>query len=169
MGMQIRFGISILAALLFVHGCGGGGGASTPLASTTAISSYMSTGYSSDKTTLAADLQAVVATEVSQGYGNCSANELYAVASLKEAHVQTFLNAGIAFIQLEKTNNQIDKTAIASLFNTYQSEDVAWIISSSTSTAVGNCTFTAAEISANGYITAINSNYTIAIDQLNAM
>jgi hypothetical protein len=172
--MKIKYSRIALAwfvagILLTACGGGGGGGASKPLASTTAISSYMSTEYSSDQITLATDLQAVVNKEVSLGAGNCSANELVAVASLKETHVQTFLITIIAFIQLEKANNQIDKSANSALFNTYLSDDLAWITSSSTDSAVGNCSFTAAEISANGYVTAINSYYANAITQLNAM
>lgn len=170
---KILANIAIAVFISLFSGCGGGGSgnsttSNTPLSSTTTISSYMSSAYSSDQITLATDLQALVRSLASQGY-LCSGNEIIAVANLKETHVQTFLNAVIANIQLVKTNNPIDKTAIAALFNTYQSEDVAWLTSSSTASAMGNCGFTGAMISATGYVTTINSYYANAIIQLNAM
>jgi len=136
----------------------------TPLPSTAAISSYMSSAYSSDQISLAADVQALEATLASQG-NLCSGNEIIALADLKEIHVQTFLKKVIANIQLEKTTNTIDKSAIALILINYQSRDLTWMSSPN----LGGCGFSDAEISATGYALAIYSYYANAITVLNAM
>lgn len=136
----------------------------TALPSTAAISSYMSSAYSSDQITLATDVQTLEITLASQGL-LCSSNEIAALATLKETHIQTFLNNVIANIQVEKSTNIIDKSAISSLFYTYQSQDLAWI----SSPTLGGCVFSAADISATGYSIATYSYYINGIAQLNAL
>ncbi len=131
------------------------------LPSTAAISSYMSSAYSSDQITLATDVQTLETTLASQGL-LCSSNEIAALAILKERHIQTFLNNVIANIQVEKSTNIIDKSAISSLLYTYQSLDLAWI----SSPTPGGCVFSAADISATGYATATFSYYLNGINAL---
>lgn len=140
------------------------GTAGTPLPSTAAISAYMSSANSIDQISLAADVQALEATLASQG-NLCSGDEIIALANLKEMHVQTFLKKVTAYIQLEKTTNAIDKSAIARIFLTYQSQDLAWMSAPSPS----GCGFSDAEISATGYALDIYSYYANAIAELNAM
>jgi hypothetical protein len=170
MSKTIRLWYLWLVSVILMTACGGGGGDSgngnTPLASTTTISSNMSSEYSIDQIT-SAEVIALVQSLAAQGFG-CSSTELVDVANLKETHVQTFLNAVIANIQFVKSNSSIDKTAITGLFATYQAEDVAWISSSSLASTL-NCGYSAAAISATGYVTTINSYYANAIAQLNAM
>lgn len=162
----LRFGISFWV-ILALHSCGGGGGgASDPLPSTATITTYMSAAFASDQLTLASDVQTVSRRLLSQGY-QCSSNMIIAVTDVKLIHVQAFLNAVIANVQLVKTNNPIDKTAITALFATYQSQDVAWITSSAST--LGNCGYTPSMISATGYATAVNTWYALAIAQLNSI
>jgi hypothetical protein len=146
------------------RGGGGDGGASSSPASTSAISSYMSKEYSTEKITFRANLQALENIEASKDI-ECTEHELAAVANLKKTQVQTFLNAVIAFIRVEKSNNQIDKAAIAPLFTTYKTKDAGWLASSD---LIPACEFTSEMISATGYVTAIESYYATAISQLNA-
>jgi hypothetical protein len=104
----------------------------------------------------------------SQGY-LCSGNEIASVASLKETHVQNYLNSLMSYVQLVKSNNAIDKTAIAALINIHQPDDLDWLASSSTASAMGNCGFSAAEISSTTYSNLIPLYYSNAIAVLNAM
>jgi len=146
----------------YTNAIAGTGG--TPLPSTAAISAFMSVTYASDKIALAADVQALEQTLASQGL-LCSNDEIVALANLKEMHVQTFLNKVIADIEIEKTKNPLDKTALAVLIDSYQSQDLAWISSPN----LGSCGFSAAQISATGYATAINSYYVHWFSQLVAI
>lgn len=164
-----KFILMLLLALIALSGCGrdggGGGGAGNSRVSTSVISSYMSKEYSSEQISFRANLQALENDEASKDL-ECSQHNLAAVAKLKESQVQSFLNAVIAFIQAEKSNNQIDKAAISPLFATYQTQDAGWIASSSLTPA---CGFTAEMISATGYAVAIQSYYATALGQINAM
>jgi hypothetical protein len=156
-------------ALIALSGCGRGGGggavASNSGASTSAISSYMSKEYSTEQISFRANLQALENIEASKDI-ECTEHELTAVVNLKKTQVQTFLNAVIAFIQAEKSNNQIDKAAIAPLFAGYQTKDVGWLASTD---LIPACEYTPEMVSASGYAKAIDSSYASANSQLNAM
>jgi hypothetical protein len=156
-------------ALIALSGCGrsggGGAGASNSGASTSAISSYMSKEYSTEQQTFGANLQALENIEASKDI-ECTEHELTAVTNLKKIQVQTFLNAVIAFIRVEKSKSQIDKAAIAKLFAPYQTKDLEWLASTN---MIPACEFTSEMVSATGYATGIESHYATAISQLNAM
>ena len=164
-----KFILILPVVLIALSACGrsegGSGVAGDSHAATSAISSYLSKEYSTEQVSFRANLQALENDEASKDI-ECTEHELTAVANLKKTQVQTFLNAAIAFIQAEKSNNQIDKASIAPLFADYQTKDVGWLASSE---LIPTCEFTSEMVSATGYAAAIESYYATAISQLNAM
>ena len=164
-----RFNLIIPLALIALSACGrsgsGGGVAGDTHASTAAISAYMSKEYASEQETFRANLQALENIEASKDI-ECTEHELTAVTNLKKTQVQTFLNAVIAFIQVEKSKNQIDKATVAPLFADYKTKDLGWLASTN---LIPACEFTPEMVTASGYATGIESSYATAISQLNAM
>ena len=164
-----KFILIISLALIALSACGRGGSggrvAGDTHASISAISAYMNKEYATEQMTFRANLQALENIEASKDI-ECTNHELVAVADLKKKQVQTYLNAVIAFIRTEKSNNQIDKAAIAPLFAAYQTKDLDWLPSSN---LIPACEFTPEMISATEYATGIKSYYASALSQLDSM
>ena len=156
-------------AVIALSACGRGGNeggvAGDTHASTAAISAYTNKEYSTEQETFRANLQALENDEASKDI-ECTNHELVAVVNLKKSQVQTFLNAVIEFIRVEKSRNQIDKAAIVPLFSDYKTKDLGWLASTN---LIPACEFTPEMVSATGYAAGIESHYTTAISQLDAM
>ena len=124
--------------------------ASITPSSTASISSYMNMAYTAEQSKSISDSPRLT--------GNGADYSLF--ASWKEMHVQNFLNTVLAYIQIIKNTNPVDKVAVVSLLNTYQTQDISW-------NQYG--AFTASGIGSVGYYTIVNFAYTNALVQLNAM
>jgi hypothetical protein len=157
--------LAVIALSACGHGGGGSGVAGDTHASTAAISAYMGKEYSTEQETFRANLQALENTEAAKDI-ECTEHELTAVTNLKKTQVETFLNAVIAFIQIENSKNQIDKSAIAPLIADYKTKDLGWLASTN---LIPACEFTSDMVSASGYATGIESSYAKAINQLESI
>lgn len=164
----------LLLAMLFsiaVVACGGGGNsapttvAPAPVvdsATTTAIQAYMSTSYNNEQSVVSSSI-----INCFRQYG-VSGQSIVCSVNSKQASVQNFLNAAIAYIQTVKNNTPIDKTAIANMLSTYRAQDLAWLTVSALSPTY---IMTSAELAAVAptYNASVNGSYANATSQLNAM
>ena len=158
---------SLLIASL--AGCGGGGNSapttvSTPVvdpATTAAIQSNMNTNYNNDQLLLSTSIQNCFRQNNGGAAIICSVNS-------KQTSVQNFLNTVLANIQTVKNSTPIDKTAIATMLTTYQTQDLAWLTVNSLSPTY---TMSLAELAAVSptYNSSVNTSYSNALIQLTGM
>lgn len=135
--------------------------------STASITNYMSAAYSADQFSFSSDATAVVR-QVAPRQGVCSGSAYIGVKDLKISHVQTFVTNVVAAVQASKSAGYgIDKSAIISLFNGYQNQDLAWLASYTWS----NCAVSQGLLDslATTFVPAVNSAYSGAIAAINAM
>ena len=144
-----------------LSGAGSGSG-SQP--STAAIAAYLGSAYGKDQVATALEVQAARSSLLAQG-DTCTSNELNSLVAIKETHVQSFLGAARANIQIDKTLNGIDKAAILVLLSAYQAQDLAWLSNQN----LGGCGYSAVDLAATGYASRINTDYAGLAAQINAL
>jgi hypothetical protein len=132
----------------------------TAFASTTVIQTNMQINYQNESSNVSLAVSQCVAQYRSSGAGTtCS-------ASAKQGAVQNFLNVMLANIQALKSSTPIDKVAIATMFQAYQTQDLAWLSVG----AIGPTTTTSLINAVSGsYYSSVNTSYSNALIQLAGM
>ncbi len=158
-----------MAALCFVlSACGGGSDSSPPPPSATPIiTSYMIDAYSSDQTALTSDEQALLRSLAANGQ-LCGGAMYIDLTNLKISHVQAFVANALSAVQADRDLGYgIDKAAITSLFDSYQTQDLAWL----DSYTWANCGISQGILGQleTTFTPAVNSAYSAAVTQINSM
>ncbi|MHB0929423.1 MAG: hypothetical protein ACYC3W_11085 [Candidatus Nanopelagicales bacterium] len=93
--------------------------------STALITSYLSTAYQANSTSLNNDIASIEAQTAANGsYG--SGNMIYNIEQAKVFHVNSFLTGAVNYISTTHNSYTIDKPAIVSLLNSYKTQDLAY-------------------------------------------
>lgn len=126
------------------------------------IQSNMTTNYTDDQYLVSASTQACYRT------WGLSSNAMLCSVTAKQTNVQNYLNTVLANVQGLKSVATIDKTAISTLINSYQAQDLAWL---NVNSLAPNYTMTAGELSfvTPTYNSSVNTSYSNALIQLSAM
>jgi len=167
-----RNALTLCVVLVFtlLSGCGGGGSdapaaqvpPSANPATTAAIQANMDTNYTNEQLLISNAIQ------------NCfrqwgmSGNAIVCSVNAKQTSIQNFLNVVLTNIQIVKNSTPIDKTAIATMLTTYQTQDLAWLTVNALSPTY---TMTGGELNAvkPAYNSSVNTSYSNALIQLSGL
>jgi len=125
------------------------------------IQANMNTNYNNEQITLSASIQGCFRQNSAGAAIICSINA-------KQVSVQNFLNTVLTNIQAVKNNTPIDKTAIATMLTSYQTQDLAWLTVNSLAPTYTMSSNELAAVSPT-YNSSVNTSYSNASIQLSGM